>query len=55
MYPSILKAFEREATEKIDEALVSECHIQVRHPEYLLETIINLCKKYHELERQEEF
>ena len=40
---------------KIDEALISECHIQVRHPEYLLETIINLCKKYHELERQEEF
>lgn len=55
MYSIVLNKFKKEAIKKINEALIVECHIRVKNPEYLLDTILNLCEKYHQLAKEEEF
>lgn len=47
-----LKHFEKKVIRKVDEDLIIKCGIKVAHPEKMLETILNLCKEYHELEKQ---
>lgn len=47
-----LKRFKKKVEKEIDEALVIECNIKVANPSKLVETILNLCKEYHEKEKE---
>lgn len=55
MHPMILDHFKEEAIKKMDHAILEKCHIKVRHPEALADTIIELCERYYQLEKEEEF
>lgn len=47
-----LNNFKKEIIKKIDDALIFKCNIRIAHPEQLTDTILELCKKYHKLEKE---
>lgn len=47
-----LSNFKKEISEKIDTALLYKCNIKIAHPELLVDTILELCEKYHKLKKE---
>ena len=53
MYYVKLNNFKTYAINKLDEEILLKCGIKLRHPEYLLDVLLDLCEKYYQLEEED--